>query len=65
LKIHPARFPASLPEFFVKMLTEQHDWVIDPFAGSNTTGMDCERLERNWIAMDESTEYLEANKVPV
>ena len=62
LKIHPARFPAALPEFFVKMLTNDDDLVVDPFAGSNTTGMVCERLGRNWIAIDESSEYLTASK---
>lgn len=62
LQIHPARFPAALPEFFVKLLTDEGDLVVDPFAGSNTTGMVCERLGRNWIAMDDSREYLEASK---
>ena len=62
LKIHPARFPAILPEFFIKMLTEPHDLVVDPFAGSNTTGMVAEKLGRRWIAVDQSEEYLEASK---
>ena len=35
---HPARYPAALPEFFVKMLTDEGDLVFDPFAGSNVTG---------------------------
>lgn len=60
--IHPARFPPALPEFFVKLLTDPGDVVIDPFAGSNTTGMVCERLSRNWIAMDESKDYLDASR---
>ena len=38
LKPHPARFPARLPEFFVRMLTDVGDAVIDPFAGSCVTG---------------------------
>ena len=62
IPIHPARFPAALPEFFIKMLTDEGDWIVDPFAGSNTTGMVSERLARNWIAMDESREYLEGSK---
>jgi hypothetical protein len=37
-KIHPARFPAARPEFFIKLLTDEADIVLDPFAGSNTTG---------------------------
>jgi DNA modification methylase len=62
MKIHPARFPAILPEFFVRMLTEAGDIVVDPFAGSNTTGMVAEKLERRWIAFEQSSEYLQASK---
>jgi DNA modification methylase len=63
LKMHPARFPSALPEFFVKLLTEEGDVVIDPFAGSNTTGVVAEGLKRRWIAMEKNAEYLEASKV--
>lgn len=62
IKIHPARFPAVLPEFFIKMLTDYNDIVVDPFAGSNTTGMVAEQLGRRWIAIDMSSEYLDASK---
>jgi DNA modification methylase len=62
IKIHPARFPASLPEFFVKLLTGEGDVVVDPFAGSNTAGFVAERLQRRWIAMELAEEYLEASK---
>src|SRR6185312_15303596 len=63
LKMHPARFPAALPEFFIKLLTNEGDTVLDPFAGSNTTGVVAEGLRRRWIAMEEIPEYLEASKV--
>ena len=62
LKIHPARFPAALPEFFVKLLTDEGDLVVDPFAGSNTAGAVAESLQRRWIGVDEVKEYLEASK---
>lgn len=62
IKIHPARFPAALPEFFVKLLTDEGDLVVDPFAGSNTAGAVAERLGRSWIAMELLEEYLEASK---
>lgn len=62
LKIHPARFPTSLPDFFIKLLTDEGDLVVDPFGGSNTTGMVAEGLGRRWIAVDEVEEYLEASK---
>ncbi|MFO0968928.1 MAG: site-specific DNA-methyltransferase [Gemmataceae bacterium] len=62
IKIHPARFPAALPEFFLKLLTEPEDVVLDPFAGSNTTGSVAERLYRRWIAVEKVEEYLAASK---
>ena len=62
IKIHPARFPAALPEFFVKLLTDEGDLVLDPFAGSNTAGAVAERLGRRWVAMELLDEYLEASK---
>lgn len=63
LKMHPARFPASLPEFFIKLLTDREDLVVDPFAGSNTTGIVAEGLHRRWIAIERVPEYLETSKV--
>ena len=42
-KQHPARFPEKLPEFFIRMLTDPGDLVLDIFAGSNTTGAVAER----------------------
>jgi DNA modification methylase len=38
IKPHPARFPAAIPEYFIRMLTDRNDFVVDPFAGSCVTG---------------------------
>ena len=62
IKIHPARFPSALPEFFIKLLTSEGDVVVDPFAGSNTTGAASEALGRRWMAVEILEEYLEASK---
>ncbi|MDZ4655875.1 MAG: site-specific DNA-methyltransferase [Coriobacteriia bacterium] len=61
VKTHPARFPAKVPEFFVRMLTEPGDLVIDIFAGSNTTGQVAEAEGRQWMAFEESREYVAAS----
>jgi site-specific DNA-methyltransferase (cytosine-N4-specific) len=58
IKPHPARFPVDLPEFFIRMLTDKGDLVIDPFAGSCVTGEACQRLGRKWICGDLEEEYL-------
>jgi site-specific DNA-methyltransferase (cytosine-N4-specific) len=55
---HPARFPAKLPEFFIRLLTAPDDLVVDIFAGSNTTGSVAELERRRWLAFDISLEYL-------
>lgn len=61
VKQHPARFPAKLPQFFIRFLTEPGDLVVDMFAGSNTTGSVCEQEGRRWIAFEENREYLAAS----
>jgi site-specific DNA-methyltransferase (cytosine-N4-specific) len=58
IDIHPARFPSQLPEYFIRMLTDPGDLVIDPFAGSCVTGMVAEALGRRWACVELSDEYL-------
>lgn len=58
IKAHPARFPAKLPEFFIKMLTDEGDLVVDIFGGSNTTGYVSEQLNRRWKSFELSEEYV-------
>ncbi len=55
---HPARFPAGLPAFFVKMLTDETDVVLDIFGGSNTTGYVAEALNRKWLTFERDQKYL-------
>lgn len=62
IKAHPARFPSKLPEFFVKMLTDEGDTVVDIFGGSCTTGEVCERLNRKWMCFELDRQYV-ANSV--
>lgn len=58
IKSHPARFPPKLPKFFIEMLTDPGDMVLDFFAGSNTTGSVAETLQRKWISIEERSEYV-------
>jgi site-specific DNA-methyltransferase (cytosine-N4-specific) len=58
LPLHPARMPSKLAEFFIKLLTEPGDLVLDPFGGSNTTGAAAESLDRRWIAVEPRTDYI-------
>lgn len=57
-KQHPARFPAKLPEFFIKLLTDSKDVVVDIFSGSNTTGAVAETEGRRWMSFEENINYV-------
>jgi site-specific DNA-methyltransferase (cytosine-N4-specific) len=59
---HPARQPQGLPEFFIKFLTKPRDLVVDPFAGSNTTGSMSERLNRRWISIETDLDYVKGSR---
>ncbi len=56
------RFPTALPEFFIRLLSDYSDLILDPFTGSNTTGAVAEKLQRRWIAIDNVEAYLNASK---
>lgn len=58
LKPHPARFPVELPEFFIRMLTDAEDLVLDPFGGSCVTGEAAERQHRRWICCEIVEDYV-------
>ncbi len=55
---HPARFPAKLPEFFIRLLTVPGDLVVDIFSGSNTTGQVAEIEARQWLSFEIRADYV-------
>jgi len=61
--VHPARMPPALPDFFIRFLTHPGDLVLDPFAGSNTTGQVAEQLGRRWLSIEKQREYVKASKL--
>jgi site-specific DNA-methyltransferase (adenine-specific) len=61
-KNHSAAFPEELPEWFIKLFTQKHDTVLDPFMGSGTTLFVAERMKRNSIGIDIVPEYYEMVK---
>jgi site-specific DNA-methyltransferase (cytosine-N4-specific) len=49
--------PDKLAEFFVSFLTDPGDLVLDPFAGTNTTGAVAHALGRRWLSFELSEQY--------
>ena len=62
IELHPARMPIDLPNFFIKLLTDENDLVLDPFGGSNTTGESAEKLNRKWVSVEANEAYILGSK---
>lgn len=62
IPIHPARMPIEVAEFFIKLLTEPDDLVLDPFAGSGTTCEAAQRLGRRWIGIEPDKDYVRGSQ---
>lgn len=58
LPTHGAIQPTSIPDFFIRLLTEEMDLVVDPFGGTVKTGIAAERLNRRWLVTEWMLEYL-------
>jgi len=58
LPVHPARFPAALPEMFIELLTRPKDLVFELFGGSFTTAAVAEELDRRWVASECILDYM-------
>ena len=54
---HPARFPVELPEIYIEACTLINQIIYDPFGGSGTTLIACEKLKRKCYMMELSPEY--------
>ncbi|WP_221033332.1 DNA-methyltransferase [Actomonas aquatica] len=54
---HPSQKPERLIEMLVASSSKEGDWVLDPFFGSGTTGVVCERLGRSWIGIERNPDY--------
>ena len=64
-KRHSAAFPESLPEWFIKLFTQEGDTVLDPFMGSGTTNLCALKLNRNSIGIDIRPEYVQQVKLSI
>lgn len=61
---HPTQKPEALLERVVLSSSNPGDLVLDPFAGSGTTGVVAVRHGRKFIGIDMSAEYLEKFAIP-
>ena len=55
---HPTVKPVHLMSWLVRLVSKEGDTVLDPFAGSGTTGVACKKLGRNFIGIEIDPEYV-------
>lgn len=59
---HPAKFPESLIIKFVKLFTEENDWVLDVMAGTGSTLIAANRSKRNSVGIELDDEFFKIAK---
>jgi len=57
---HPAPFYKDLPKYYINLLTDEGDIILDPFGGIMTTGLACQEIgNRNFIGFELNEKYAE------
>lgn len=62
---HPTQKPENLLLHFVTILSNEGDWVLDPFMGSGTTGVIAKRTNRNFIGVELDKGYFKMAKARI
>jgi len=61
-RIHPTQKPLDLINYLVNTYTKENDWVLDNTCGSNTTGIACYDLNRNYIGIEKDIDIYNVAK---
>jgi len=56
-RVHPTQKPIKLIIDLISKYSKDTDLILDPFLGSGTTVVACERLNRRWIGIEISEKY--------
>lgn len=57
LKLHPTEKPVKLLEYLIQVSSNENDIILDPFAGSGSTGIACLNTNRKYILIEKEKEY--------
>ena len=56
---HPCPKPIEWANWLIDKATDKNNTILDPFLGSGTTAIACERLNRRWIGIEIEEKYCE------
>ncbi|MDE6051245.1 MAG: site-specific DNA-methyltransferase, partial [Paramuribaculum sp.] len=54
---HPTQKPLALLTRIILASTEKNDWILDPFAGSSTTGISANLCGRRFLGIEQERQY--------
>lgn len=54
---HPTQKPLALLTRIILASTDEHDWILDPFAGSSTTGIAANLCGRRFLGIEQENDY--------
>ncbi len=57
IKNHCSAFPVELPIWAISVYSKEGNIILDPFAGSGTTGLACINTNRNYILIEKEEKY--------
>lgn len=61
-KVHPTEKPIKLFRYIIETSSNEGDVVLDPFVGSGTTAVACQELNRKYVGIEKSAEYVKLAK---
>lgn len=56
---HKAVMKQEVSDWFIEKFTKEAETVLDPFAGTGTTGVSCKKLNRDYILIEKEQEYFD------
>lgn len=59
---HPTQKPLPLLARIILASTKENDWILDPFAGSSTTGIASSLLNRRFLGLEQEQDFLELSQ---
>lgn len=59
---HPTQKPLALLTRIILASTDENDWILDPFAGSSTTGIAAKLCGRRFLGIEQEREYVVLGK---
>lgn len=54
---HPTQKPLALLTRIILASTDEHDWILDPFAGSSTTGIAANLCRRRFLGIEKEEQF--------